>query len=408
VIHEVLVVGGGPSGAVLATLLARRSIDVTLLEGSPAWRWRACGVFGSPAAMTALRRVSADDLDLPAVARPIPGMQVETRHGVTFRLTYGGDGSIQSSAVGFDRAGLDHGLLARAREAGVDVRVGARVERVELPRVASTVSAAAASAVPKVVIHGAADPIEARIVVGADGLRSVVAQGAGVVARRSLARRVGLTFHVPDPFGTQPHDARMVVIRDGYIGLAPVPGSRLNVGIVLCRSWRGELRRRGATAVAREVVEALPAGSDPPPTWHPLDAVAGASPVSHRVARRAGSGWLLVGDAAGFLDPFTGEGLHRAIVSAELAADAVAQALSAGRPDPLLAYDRAIEASFGGKDLVTQVVQAFLGVPPAFEYAARRLASRPELRETLGLVIGDLLPAARALDPRYLTALLRP
>jgi flavin-dependent dehydrogenase len=126
------------------------------------------------------------------------------------------------------------------------------------------------------------------------------------------------------------------------------------------------------------------------------------------VRRRAGPSWLLVGDAAGFLDPFTGEGLHRAIVSAELASEAI-DAVLAGRPGARLGdYDRAMRARFGAKDVVSRLVQRFLARPALFEYAARRLAARERVRETMGLVIGDVAPAARALDPRYLAALLAP
>jgi hypothetical protein len=57
---------------------------------------------------------------------------------------------------------------------------------------------------------------------------------------------------------------------------------------------------------------------------------------------------------------------------------------------------------------VSRLVQVFLGRPALFEYAARRLAEREEVRRTLGLVIGDLLPARRALDPRFLGGLLAP
>jgi flavin-dependent dehydrogenase len=125
------------------------------------------------------------------------------------------------------------------------------------------------------------------------------------------------------------------------------------------------------------------------------------------VARRHGPGWLLVGDAAGFLDPFTGEGLHRALVSASLAADAVGRHLD-GDTDALAAYDRAMSARFRSKDAVSLLVQAFLGRPAAFEFAARRLAARSVVRETMGLVMGDLVPASRALDPRFVWELLRP
>jgi flavin-dependent dehydrogenase len=114
-----------------------------------------------------------------------------------------------------------------------------------------------------------------------------------------------------------------------------------------------------------------------------------------------------VGDAAGFLDPFTGEGLHRALRSAALAATAIERALD-GDEDALPAYDRSLARRTRTKDFVSLLVQAFLEVPPAFDYAARRLAMRPDVRETMGRVIGDLVPASTALDPRFLLALLRP
>jgi hypothetical protein len=63
---------------------------------------------------------------------------------------------------------------------------------------------------------------------------------------------------------------------------------------------------------------------------------------------------------------------------------------------------------FAGKDVVSWLVQSFLARPAAFEYAARRLAERPGVRATMGLVMGDLVPASRALDPRFLAALLAP
>src|SRR5207253_1796813 len=162
--------------------------------------------------------------------------------------------------------------------------------------------------------------IRASVLVGADGVGSPVARALGV-ARRAFLPRVGLTFHVAAASReSPPADGRMIVLPGAYCGLAPVPGDRVNVGIVLAsRARRAELTANGARAVAAAMLrEIAPDLSDVP-----LDAPAGVSPIGHRVARRAGDGWLLVGDAAGFLDPFTGEGLHRALMSARLGAAAV-------------------------------------------------------------------------------------
>ena len=65
-------------------------------------------------------------------------------------------------------------------------------------------------------------------------------------------------------------------------------------------------------------------------------------------------------------------------------------------------------ARFRSKDAVSLLVQGFLARPALFERAARSLAERPAVRETMGLVMGDLVPATRALDPRFVAALLRP
>jgi flavin-dependent dehydrogenase len=395
-IADVAIVGGGPAGAALATILARRGRSVVVLERAPAWHWRACGVFSSPASMDALRRTGLDAASLAQVARPVPAMRVETRAGTSFRLTYGDDGSFRAPPVGFDRSTLDPALLALARHAGAEVRLGTAVTAFDGRRLT-------------IRDGGGETQADARVVVGADGIRSTVARSLGVVRQARLGPRTGLTFHVEDPAAATPRDARMILFRDGYVGLAPVPGL-VNVGIVIGRSWSDELRATGAEAVVGQVLSAIPAAPDDPVDWRAArrcDPIEGAAPLGHRVARRHGPNWLLVGDAAGFLDPFTGEGLHRALVSAELAAVAIDRHLD-GDPGGLPGYEAAMRARFRSKDTLSLLVQAFLGRPAMFEYAARRVGARPAVRETMGLVMGDLVPASRGLDPRFLAALLAP
>jgi flavin-dependent dehydrogenase len=393
--REVMVIGGGPAGAAAAIGLARRGREVILLERAPAWRWRACGVFTSPATMRALSELGVAHDDLASMARRIPAMRVETRAGTRFRLTYGDDGSGRAAAVGLDRSRLDPHLLEMARTLGVDVREGVTVRSV---RDGQATLAGDGS-------------VAARVVVGADGLRSVVARSGGVVRRPALGNRSALTFHVADPEPDTPRDARMIVFDGGYVGLAPVAGGRVNVGIVLAGgSWRARLRTDGAAAVATAVMAAIPAADDDPVRWaqaRVCDSIEGAAPVGARVARRTGSDWVLVGDAAGFLDPFTGDGLHRALRSSALAVEAVDRHLRGDRR-ALADYDRTLAKRTRSKDAVSLLVQAFLEIPPAFDYAARRLAARAAVRETMGLVMGDLVPASTAFDPRFLVRLLRP
>jgi len=407
--RDVAIVGAGPAGAVLAARLARAGLDVVLIERAATWRWRAGGVFASPAAVEALRRAGLDEGTLARVALRIPALRLETQRGTVVPLTYGAeDGG--PGAVGFDRSALDPALVDLARVAGATVLTGVTVRDVGLGgggRPGTLDLAGGAT-------EGTGDgPLDAAIVVGADGAHSRVARAAGVARPVRLAPRVGLSHHLPDPRGDHPRDGRMRVIRDGYVGIAPVPGGRVNIGIVLGRSWSADLAAHGAAAVAARIVAAIPATDEDAVPWrdaHPCEPVAGASPLGVRVTRRAGPGWFLVGDAAGFLDPFTGEGLHRALVSTELAAPAILAAIRgrASAAQAGAAYDRAMRRRFAAKDAVSWLVQWFLARPTLFEYAARRLAARPDVRATMGNVMGDLVPASRGLDPRFLAALLAP
>ena len=113
---------------------------------------------------------------------------------------------------------------------------------------------------------------------------------------------------------------------------------------------------------------------------------------------------MLVGDAAGFIDPFTGEGIYRALRSARAAAEALT-ALDDGAAARYLVGRR---RAFAAKDALTWLVQGMLAAPPLMGYALRRLASRPEAAATLGSALGDCRPASDALSPRFLAEVLWP
>ena len=307
-------------------------------------------------------------------------------------------------AVGFDRSRLDPALLdsrPRGRRGGprgwpstaVDLAGGAT--RGPRPRAARC------------------GRLGASVVVGADGPHSVVARAAGVARPARLAPRIGLTYHLAGP-----RPGRLPRRADAG------PARRLRRHRARCRaagSTSGSCSAgRGADALARDGARAVADGdrrapsrrpTDDAATWRdgePLDAVAGASPLGHRVTRRAGPGWLLVGDAAGFLDPFTGEGLHRALVSAELAAAAIVGARSRTRTAPSPPTTARCSAGSSPRTPSRGSSRRSSASPLLFDYAARRVAARPAVRATMGLVMGDLVPAARALDPRFLAALLAP
>ena len=401
---EIAIVGGGPAGAALATRLALAGREVVLFERVPATRWRASGVFTSPATRRALLELGLDAATVTALCRPIRALTVEAPNGAHTRLDYEEHGG----AVGLDRVRFEEALLSRARAAGADVRMGTPVRDVALPsRRGEPVSLRLA---------GTAEGgrLRARVVAGADGPRSLVARSAGSRGSAWLMRRAGVTVHRADPDAPPegaPAEARMVLGPGWYCGIAPVPGGRVNVGIVLdARVLSRRVRGGGDAAdVESDVVAGMPPAADGRrERWREsprTDEVRFAVPLAHRARRLAGDGFLLVGDATGFLDPISGEGIHRALVSAELAADAL---VAHDRAAALSAYERRLRAVFRGKDVVSWTLQAFLSRPQLLAYALRRLERRTSVRRTFTLVMADLAPPGRALDPRFLAGVLAP
>ncbi|HEV2121893.1 MAG TPA: geranylgeranyl reductase, partial [Chloroflexota bacterium] len=139
-------------------------------------------------------------------------------------------------------------------------------------------------------------------------------------------------------------------------------------------------------------------------------ALRGVAPLASRVTRPSGDGFVLVGDAAGFLDPFTGEGVYRALRGAELASETIDEALRSGEVSArsLSRYDRRRRQEFAAKTALCWLIQGFLASPPLFAYALRRIDSRSAVRDRLGTVLGDYGPASETLTPKFLWELLRP
>ena len=344
-------------------------------------------MFSSPVTLRELRRLGVDAV-ASGLAQPIPELRFEAPGAPPIAFAYGRRRPADPSAVGFDRSALDPLLLEAAVAAGVDVRLGvtARVVGLEPPLLA---------------LGDGSRTVQASVIVGADGLRSTVARAAGVVTRPPMPRRIGLSFHVAaeQPIGPRPARRHPRWLRRPCAGAGRSRERRHRA--------RRARRRRGCARPGRRRSSGESLRSIGAPGGPVLDHVAGAAPLAHAVRARTGASWVLVGDAAGFLDPLTGEGLHRALVSARLAAAAIDDHLS-GSSRAFADYDRAMRRRFLGKDLVSSLFQAFLAQPVLLRYAVRRLADRPDVRERLELVLADLAPPSRVLDPRVLVRALAP
>ena len=400
--HDVVIVGGGPGGACLAWSLARAGLDVVVLDRARFPRAKPCAEYLSPECSRILEAMGALEGVERAGAAHLRGMTIRAPDGTQFRGEFAaahGFTSFRDRGLALPRVRLDALLLDRARGAGARVHEGVRVDDVIRD---------AAGRAAGVATQGDAGLVHARLVVGADGLRTIVGRRLGLVRGARWPRRVAIVAHYEGVLGIGPY-GEMHVARDGYVGLANVGGGRTNVAAVVPLS---AARRFGGDAAAW--LDAWIAGHP-----HLAERFAAAlrvtpamvtGPFAMHAHRAWAPGAALVGDAADFFDPFTGEGIYSALRGAELLA---AQLMAAGvlasprATDAALArYEAARREAFRGKWRVERLIGMVVASPFLMNRAARALSADSDMADLLVGVAGDFVPPSQVLQPRFVLRLL--
>ncbi len=391
--RDVIVVGGGPAGAATAIYLRRRGQDVLLLDAARFPRDKVCGESVSPEAWPLLEEAGAAERVRALRPHPVHGMRMVSPSGVIFRGRYG-DGR---SGFALRRADLDLALLSSARAAGVDVREGARVTGLLLE---------GGTAAGVMVANGAeAEPQHGRLVIAADGRRSVVARQLGLLREHRSWRKFAVRGYWEGMAGLA-DEGEMHVGQGGYCGVAPLDAARANVAFVLDRremkAAAGDLE-----AFYRTVLRTRwPRLGERLATARLLSPPRAIGPLALEARQVSAQGVLLVGDAAGFYDPFTGEGYTLALRSARLAAEVAHTHLRTPSARGLGEYDRRRAAATRHKFRFNRFLQRVVAWPALADAVARRLRDRPSVADRLVGVAGDFVPAREALSLGLLRDLL--
>lgn len=391
--YDAIVVGAGPAGSASAILLAERGWSVLLLDKAAFPRPKICGELLSPESARILDRLGVLK-EIDAVAQPVAGMRIVAPDGTRLEGRYPADGrwrGYRGHGFAIPREVLDRLLLDRARALPIDAHERHRVTDL-------TVTDGAVTGVRVEDATGRVLEVAAPLVVGADGRASVVARALGLVRVHRL-RRLALIQHVEGlaPLGDL---GEIYVDPPDYAILNPVAPGLVNLGLVVpqahARAFRGRLETFFAARL-RQLRHLAPRLEGMRPRG-PLQAM---GPLAYRVDEPRVSGVALVGDAGGFYDPFTGEGLFTALRSAELLAEVAHAALRAGDCSrrALAPYARARREAFRGKARLTRVLQTVIRRRPLADLAARALARRPALLDALMGVLGDYVPPRALLRP---------
>ncbi|MBR9990081.1 MAG: FAD-dependent monooxygenase [Gemmatimonadetes bacterium] len=398
---DVIITGAGPAGAATALLLARAGVDVLLLDRAPFPRPKPCGDCLSIGATAVLDRLGILDPLLAARHARLRGWRIVAPNGSAFHAPFSrqsdvGTASLRGRALSVERSVLDALILDAA------IMAGARIERQAVTELVRDSHGCVTGVLTRAGTYTAA------ITVGADGLRSIVAMRLGAVAAAGSLRKLSLTWHLP----VQDADLTGEMhTGDGICaGLAPIAQDGVcNITIVANAARFGRTVAHDPAAFAHSAIESLPRLRG----RVPLTALRSATPLAsgpfdRPVRRVAFDGAVLVGDAAGYYDPFTGQGVYQALASAELLAPAVEMALRTGncRSGAFRQYAHERTALLRGPRFVQRGIEFILCRPALANRAIARIRRAPDFGRAIISVTGDIAPARALLSRRALSGLL--
>ncbi len=373
--YDVIVIGAGPAGSSLALHLARQGRRCALIDGATFPRTKVCGEGVMPHGVAALRRLGVE----PRGAG-FGGLRYVLPDGTraTGRFPQGSDPKA-GIGIGVERSWLDAELVSRAQaEPLIDLRLGSWARELRL-----------SAGEEPVRLTLAGEELSAEVLIGADGGRSRVRRLAGLDAPEPTRARFAVGTHVSH--GPRLDPVVEVCLGPGFeVYTTPVSATRTCVALLTDRAglqpFQGDLQAglRQALRVSAGRAEVFADSCFVTP-------VRAIGPLGLQATRAHASRLLLVGDAAGALDPITGEGLSLALVTSEIAAEVLGEAFA--RQDfsarRLAAWTRRRGRAVGSLASLTQALLYLAAHPQRAERVVRTLAKSPDTFERLlGIAAG--------------------
>jgi geranylgeranyl reductase family protein len=383
-VHDVVVVGAGPSGSSCGYWLADAGWDVVVVEKKVFPREKTCGDGLTPRAVRQLADMGVEDK--LAGSHRYTGLRA-FGFGQSIEMQWPDHPNFPSYGYTITRHDLDGLVAGRAAEAGATVLQGTEVVAVDVDDSGDATPGtlpALRGVTTKEKGAEATRTIRARYVVVADGSNSRIGRMLGTTRRRDLPLGMALRGYYRSERHDDPFIESHLDIRDpegnivpGYGWIFPMGDGRVNVGVGLLSTeqrWKGI----NTSTLMDTFVGYAPASWGLSPETCLGPPTGGKLPMGLSVGPRAGGNVLVAGDASGVINPFNGEGIAYGYETGRLAAAAVGRALTGSGPEALFEYERELNAAYGPYYKVARAFVHLISHPDAMRVCVG-LGMRSEL-----------------------------
>jgi len=401
--YDVLIVGAGPAGTAAALYAARAGLRVGLVEKAEFPRDKICGDAISGKSMTVLK-----DLGLLEEVQRLP-------HALIDSITFGNakHDTVTIPLSGDKRNGLPPGLVIRrlvfdAFLTNKAKRVADVFENHEVKHLLFEGNRVVGVSGRNHKNNGNFE-LHASLVLGADGFHSVVAEETGLYEHDPQHWVVALRQYFKNVKGLQKEIELHYLdeVQPGYLWLFPADDGRANVGIgMLHKSLKEKkvnLKQALSKAINSDFLRDRFAQAEPleePKGWN--------LPVGSKHRRNYGDGFLLLGDAAGLIDPFTGEGIGNALYSGKIAARVAALAKESGDFSAALLkrYDDELWNILGDELAVSAKLQRIGRIRFLLNFVIKKAAYSQHVREIISGMMANQVPKTKLANPLFYVKLL--
>jgi geranylgeranyl reductase family protein len=392
-VHDLLVIGGGPAGAATAYWAATAGLDTVIIERKTFPRDKTCGDGLPPRAVHQLEEMGLG-ATLEGYHR-FDGLRA-IAHGRTMEMAWPDHPVYPSHGYVVRRCDLDAFVADHAVGAGATLLQGTEGLRPLDPPPGSP-DGAIGGAVVLDKASGTEHEIRARHVVIADGANSLFGRVLGTTRDRTYPMGMAIRGYFESPLHDDPWIESSLDVRDrngnaipGYGWIFPVGNGTINVGIGLLSTFR-DYREINTSHLFEEFAHTLPEHWQIDPTSPIAPPTGGRLPMAGSVGPKAGPNWLVVGDAAGAVNPFNGEGIDYAYETGRLAAGLIVEAAARGEDAVLARYPDLLDEEYGLYFKVARLFAKVIGNPTLIRELTRVGMHSQPLMEWALRVMANLL-----------------